>query len=119
MAKHQFLFSTFTADELEILAQLKRLFERMQCDSELLEAVGQNNVSTGQLKRLKETGILFDLSDFPFANEKQQNTMLFILAVSKNNEDELDDDIKQFAELYPLLKLWAKYNNLLCKQHSR
>jgi radical SAM family RiPP maturation amino acid epimerase len=113
MDSYQAIFSKFTEDEMEYLAQIKRLFERMQCDGELLEAVNQNNVLPEQLARLKKTGILFELSELPLSPEHQQNMTLYLLAISRDLEEELDDEVKQFAGQYPLLKLWGKYLALI------
>jgi len=119
MPKYQTLYTKFTEDELKILAQLKRFFERLQCDSELRNTLNQGDISPGQLKRLKETGILFDLSGFPLSPEDQQNIMLYLFAVTKNAEEELDDEVKQFADKYPLLKLWSRYNEVIYEERSR
>ncbi|MCL2009965.1 MAG: radical SAM family RiPP maturation amino acid epimerase [Synergistaceae bacterium] len=113
MAGDQYIFSQFTEDELKQVSQIKRFFERLQCDRELAEAVNQNRVLPEQLARLKETGVLFDLSELPLGLENQQNMMLYLLAVSRDLEEELDDEVKQFAGRYPLLKLWGKYLALL------
>jgi radical SAM family RiPP maturation amino acid epimerase len=113
---YQTFFSKFTEDELDYLAQLKRFFERMQCDSVLFKAVSQNSILPGQLARLNETGVLFDLSELPLTQENQQSMALYILAVSKNLEEGLDEEVKQFAARYPLLRLWGKYLVLLYKK---
>ena len=118
MARYQSLINTFTEDELSLLAQLKRLFERIQCDRELMEAFNKNNVTTEQLKRLKETGIVLDLSDFPLSSKRQNDVILYVLAVSKDSGQELSDEVKQIAEQYPLLKLWGKYSELINKDRK-
>jgi len=113
MAGWQNIFSQFTEDELVYLAQIKRFFERLQCDRELAEAFDQNRVSPERMARFKEIGIMFDLSELPQGLENQQNMMLYLLAASRDLEEELDNEVKQFAGRYPLLKLWGKYLALL------
>jgi len=119
MTKYQSLISKFTNEELEIIAQLKRFFERVHCDRELMDASAQNNISPGQLDRLKKTGITLDLSGFPLASEDQQNAMLYLMTASGKVENEFDDEVKQFAEKYPLLKLWGKYLAINSEERKR
>ena len=119
MNSYQAIFESFTENEREQLAQLKRFFERLQCDGELLDAINKKRVSPGQLARLTETGVLFGLSELPLALEQQQNMLLYIMAVSKDIEEELDDEVKLFAGQYPLLRLWGKYQALLHKERRR
>jgi len=110
------LFSSFNKDELVILSQLKRLFERLQCDSELLSASHKNEIRPDQLKRLKEIGIKLDLSEFPLEIEKQQDLALYLLAVSREKEEELDNYVKKLAAGYPLIQLWGRYLAFISKK---
>ena len=117
MTGDQNIFSQFTEDERKLLAQIKRFFERLQCDGELAKAVDRGGVAPEQAARLKEAGVTFDMSEMPLGPEDQQNTMLYLLAASRDLEEEFDDELKQFAGRYPLLKLWGKYLALLYRKH--
>ena len=113
MDGYLYIFSQFTQDELSQLAQMKRFFERLQCDAKLADAVDQNCIKPEHTTRLRETGVLFDLSELPLDMGNMQNLMLYLLAESRGAREKLDDDAKQLAARYPLLKLWGKYLSLL------
>ena len=111
------IFSHFTAAELKQLAQAKRYFERLQCDSELATAVSHRSVTDGQLARLRKIGVMFELAELPSDSDNQHNMALYIFAASKNVEEKLDEVVKQFADKYPLLKIWGRYLALMYQKH--
>ena len=110
------IFSRFTEDELKKLAQIKRFFERVQCDAELMQAINQDCVRHEQTARLKEIGVMFELSELPLDMGNQQNMMLYLLAASRDLEERLDDDVKRAVSRYPLLRLWGKYLAFICQR---
>ena len=116
MSNYQNVFSEFTQAELKLLAQIKRFFERMQCDVELANAINQDTVPTEQMARLKEIGVTLDLSELPLALGDQKNLMLYLLAASRDLEAKLDSEVQQFAAKYPLLKLWGRYLAVLYRK---
>ena len=73
MNSYQAIFSKFNQDEMKQLAQIKRYFERLQCDHELAKAVNQNSILPAQFARLKETGVLFDPSELPLGQESEKS----------------------------------------------
>jgi len=119
MIDYNTLFSSFTEEELVNLSQLKRLFERLQCDSELLSASHKSEFRPDQRRRLNEIGIKLDLSKFPLEMEKQHDLALYILAVSREKAEELDDSVKQLVADYPLLQLWGRYLTVISKKRLR
>lgn len=118
------VFESFTGNEINQIAQLKRLFECINGDRALRMAVTKNEITPAQNERLRKIGVTLDLPDIAFLWEASYEGYAYMIAMEKNREEQLDTGILEVVDRYPLLELWGKYlqriysSRCLCKWDS-
>ena len=101
---------TFTKEELEQIAQIKRFTEWLQADSDLRNGLYNDKpLTTGQINRMKKIGIHLNLSDIEFIWIYPLATSEYISNFIKDNEELIDEELQNIVSRYPLLKLWGRY----------
>ena len=103
------VFESFTGNEINQIAQLKRLFECINGDRALRMAVTKNEITPAQNERLRKIGVTLDLPDIAFLWEASYEGYAYMIAMEKNREEQLDTGILEVVDRYPLLELWGKY----------
>jgi hypothetical protein len=109
MNEYERIFKSFTENEINQIAQLKRLFECINGDKAFRMAVTKNEITPAQNERLRKIGVTFDLPDIAFLWEAPNEVYAYMIAMAKNHEEQLDTDILEVVDRYPLLELWGKY----------
>jgi len=114
MNEYEKMYDSFTENEIDHLVQLKRFFERIDGDITFREAVTKNEITPAQKERLRSTGVTFDLPDIAFLWEAPDKACAYMIAMLKNRADQLNPEIWEIADRYPLLKLWGRHLQKIC-----
>ena len=105
----------FSAVEIEQVAQLKRFSEWLQADGELRKRLYKDEGFTAEQEAwLKKIGVDLDVNDMAFFWKYPLGMSNYLMLVVKGQEEEIEDDVKEIADKYPLLKLWGEYSKKNC-----
>ncbi|MCL6611573.1 MAG: radical SAM family RiPP maturation amino acid epimerase [Peptococcaceae bacterium] len=114
MNEYEKMYESFTENEIDRIVQLKRFFERIDGDKAFREAVINNAITPAQEERLRSIGVTFDLPEVAFLWEAADKAYAYMIAMLKNRADQLDAEILEIVDRYPLLKLWGRHLEKVC-----
>lgn len=106
---HTRLLREFSADEMSLIVQLKRLFEWAQGDPAFEKQLSSGNMSPATVERLQRIGITFNLDEVAILWKYPEAAQRFVLNCQARHEEVLPEEIMQKIAEYPLFVLWGRY----------
>lgn len=110
IGRYQTIISAFTEHELSIISQAKRFFECCEGDQAFRQAADTGQFTTEQRNRLKEIGVLFDLSEVSLLWEEPKAFLSCINQINQKGLQEIPTEYMELFRPYPVLELWLRYS---------
>jgi len=111
--------SSFSSEEIDRLAQFKRVLECIAGDHVMRESFINKKIPADLAVRLKNIGVTFELSELSFFWESYSKIAIYLKALPLGCENKLSSNIKKQVQDSPLLHLWSRYENVKYNHFSQ
>ncbi|MBD3308580.1 radical SAM family RiPP maturation amino acid epimerase [candidate division KSB3 bacterium] len=106
------LLRRFSDQELQEIAQIKRVFEWVQGDPAFCQAVDTGQLPPAMRERLERIGIAFDLEHLAILWKSPERVRQYVEACRTGSVEELPQAILDEVASYPLFEHWMRFISL-------